>query len=106
MDRETAKAINSVKTFKKAISKKIKVDKLIVFGSAAMGRLGKHSDIDMILVSKSFKGLDSENRGPPLYFDWPSDRPFDLICLTPQEAKTKRKYPGIVKEAIREGLEI
>lgn len=106
MDPKTSEALKHVKTFKKAISKKIKIDKLIVFGSAAAGKIGKHSDIDILLISREFKKMEFEARGPPLYLDWPSDRPFDLICLTPEEVKARKKHPGLVQEALADGIEI
>jgi len=36
--------------------KKIKAEKLIIFGSFARGEFEEHSDIDILLVSKRFRG--------------------------------------------------
>ena len=37
---------------------------------------------------------------------WGYDYDVDIICLTPQELDKKKKEIGIIKEAVREGIEI
>jgi len=52
-----------ITNFKKALAKQgIKADKIILFGSQAQGTAGENSDIDIVVISSSFKGLDFMQR--------------------------------------------
>ena len=53
MDKKTT-IITQLKKFKHNLKTKIKIDKIIFFGSRAHGRPKKDSDIDLIIVSKKF----------------------------------------------------
>jgi predicted nucleotidyltransferase len=55
-DRE--KIVREIKEFKQKIKKKFYVDEIIIFGSAVRGEMNKHSDIDLIIVSKKFGTKD------------------------------------------------
>lgn len=46
-------------SFRKALAKQgIKADKIILFGSQAQGTAGENSDIDLVVISSNFKGLN------------------------------------------------
>lgn len=96
------KMIESIRQFKK----KIKADKVILFGSYATGKATEHSDIDLILVSKKFKGRDFFSRCKGLWLKWPLDLPVDFVPYTPKEFAKLSKDVSIVSEALREGIEI
>lgn len=53
--------------FIKKIPPFIKVDEVIVFGSYLEGNATEDSDIDLFVISDSFKGMDLENRLDILY---------------------------------------
>jgi uncharacterized protein len=92
--------------FRKDISKEYPIKKMILFGSRASGKITRHSDIDLILVSPKFRGRKRLDRSPPLYLKWDLHYPVDLICLTPEEFSRKKKQIGIIKQAVEEGIEI
>jgi predicted nucleotidyltransferase len=98
--------INSLKEFKKNLSKKIKIDKMIVFGSLARGKFTKDSDIDLIIVSKKFRKIAFHKRAITFDRYWKLDYPFDFICLSPEEYKKMRKGVTIVSLAEKEGIAI
>lgn len=111
MGKEKIKEIEeSVRKFKKRIAKKFFVEKIIIFGSAARGRLRKDSDIDIIVVSKKYGRKDVFKIVPKLYGEWHEkekiDYPVDIILFNRKEFNKLEKEVSIVSEALREGIEI
>jgi len=98
--------IQSLKGFKKELDKRVGVERMILFGSLARGKFRKDSDVDLIIVSKKFRGIPFFKRG--LRFDelWNLDYPFDFICLSPEEYKKMKKGVTIVTQAEKEGIAI
>jgi predicted nucleotidyltransferase len=67
---------------------KIRVQSLILFGSHASGKATRYSDIDIAVISPSFKGKGILKRqellGEAL---WPLQQPIEAIGYTPAEYK-------------------
>lgn len=95
-----------LREFKKKLSKRIPLKKIILFGSRATGKTHEWSDFDIIIVSDEFKGIISYKRCPNLYNDWDYDYPVDFLCYTSKEFNKLKKRPTIVKNAVEEGIEI
>ena|SRR3990167_5293223 len=106
MDKKNDAIIPMLKEFKKKAGKKIKLDKLIFFGSRATGKSKKNSDVDLLLISKKFKGKKHFKRSPLFYLIWDYPYDADILCLTPEELKKKMGQIGVVKQAVKEGIEI
>ncbi len=53
---------SQLKQFQKAVSEKIKIDQMIIFGSYLEGTAQDGSDIDVIVVSENFNGVDNFDR--------------------------------------------
>ncbi|MBI2582552.1 nucleotidyltransferase domain-containing protein [Candidatus Woesearchaeota archaeon] len=100
------KNIDKLKDFKKELSKEIRLDKVILFGSRARGKPTRYSDFDLILVSPSFRRKKSFQRGIGLYKYWHLNYPVDFLCYTPEEFNKLKKQITIVREAVKEGIEI
>jgi len=98
------KSLNIVKEFKNRASKKIPIEKVILFGSRANGKPHKWSDFDLIIVSDKFKGTISYKRVPQLYEYWTEDYPVDFLCYTTEEFNKLKNKISIVKEAIKKGI--
>jgi len=105
MDRKKT-LIAELQQFAQNISKDYPLTKMILFGSQATGRVTRHSDIDLIIVSKKFRGKRHLKRSPNLYMKWDLDYPVDFLCYTPEEFNKKKKMIGIVQQAVKEGIEI
>jgi predicted nucleotidyltransferase len=60
MDTKTIE--EPVRIFQKALSQKIRVGELILFGSFLNGKATEASDIDLIVVSDDFKRLTEDER--------------------------------------------
>lgn|SRR3989338_2002539 len=94
--------------FVKKAGKIVKLKKVILFGSRARGDSRTSSDIDIILISKNFENVPYYARADRFYLLWqyPEGVEIDIICLTEKELALKKKQIGIVKEAMKEGIEI
>ncbi|MEW6407339.1 MAG: nucleotidyltransferase domain-containing protein [Patescibacteria group bacterium] len=105
---------SKLKTFQKKILRnyfknlksKIKLDGVLLFGSYAYGKPNRHSDIDLVVISRSFKNLGFLER---LEFlskmrEGVAEKiPMDIIGYTPEEFKNIDKESIIMKQAKKEG---
>jgi len=91
----------------KEIAKKYQVERIILFGSRATGKIKESSDVDLIVVSKEKEKLELLQA---LYHEWHInqriDLPVDFICYTPEEFEKKEGGISIVSLALKEGIEI
>ena len=103
---KTQNDVSLVKRFKDKISRKMPIVKVILFGSRARGETREWSDYDILLVSEEFKGVVSYKRAPKIYDYWNHDYPVDFLCYTNEEFNRMKKKATIVREAVKEGIEI
>ena len=98
--------VKQLKEFKNAVRKDIHINRMIFFGSRA--RIGFHrdSDIDLVIVSPKFRRLNFFKRGAKMYDYWNLNYPVDFLCYTPEEFNKLKKHVTIVREAVKEGIEI
>ena len=95
-----------LKDFKSKLSKLIPIERMILFGSYAEGRQHKDSDIDLIIVSPKFIGVEFRFRPIGLYKYWNLEKPFDFLCYTPKEFSKLKKQITVLREAVKNGIEI
>src|SRR3989338_5764265 len=101
------KSINEqLSLFKTKLNKGLPVNKMILFGSRAKGKCWRDRDVDLIIVSPKFKKLDFFERGAKMYDYWDLNYPVDFLCYTPEEFNKLKKQITIVREAVKEGIEI
>lgn len=90
-----------------AVRKQYNVEKAILFGSRSRGDALKGSDYDFIIVSPDFAGVFFSQRIAKLYDLWTQRSVMvEPLCYTPEEFAQKSKEIGIVRTAVREGIEI
>lgn len=108
MGKANIEAIRLAKDFKKKASGRFDIDKMILFGSQATGKTREGSDIDLLVVSKKIKKRAEFMSA--LSMEWhitqKKNKPVDFICYTPEEFKAKSKGITIVRQALKEGVEI
>lgn len=100
------KIILEIKNFKNSLLSEIPIDKVVLFGSYARGDFGKYSDVDLIIVSKAFEKKRIVERAVGLHRHWSLNLPVDIICLTPKEYEGLKRRITVVREAVKEGIEI
>lgn len=91
--------------FAKEVSRSFRIEKGILFGSRARGDHLKRSDYDIMLVSPDFEGRHFTERASSVLKSIEHHFPMDLLCFTPKEFAEKKKQIGIVRTAVREGIE-
>ncbi len=97
---------SEVQQFIRRVSTAYKLERAIFFGSRARGDNLRHSDYDVILVSRDFEGIPFTDRITPLYKYWLSDEDIEPLCYTPDEFRKKAREIGLVRVALREGIEV
>ncbi len=98
--------IKKLREFKENLKKKISINEIIFFGSRVSGEFHKDSDIDLIIVSKDFEEKKFRYRAIGFYEYWDLDYPVDFLCYTPEEFNKLKNQITIVREAVKEGIEI
>jgi len=92
--------------FKNRLKRRFKVEKMILFGSRARNEHLLDSDVDLIIVSRQFQGQFFTNRISDVLEYWSAPVDLEPLCYTPEEFKRKLKEYGIVRTAVKEGVEI
>jgi len=101
------KALDIVKDYLRNLEDKIKVKKVILFGSAARGEMHRDSDIDLIIISPDFKKMEFMKR---LIFlirlrrEMKKRAPMDIFGYTPEEFEKMSKESVVLGEAKKEGV--
>ena len=98
--------VRQLRRFRRKISARHGVQKMILFGSFARGRTHRDSDVDLIVVSPRFRRKNVSQRASPLYLEWDLELPVDFLCYTPEEFRDLSTRPSLVREALREGIVI
>ncbi len=104
--RQAEADFRKVLEFKNNLSKDMPVKKIILFGSRATGKTHEWSDFDLIIASDKFKKEKSFKRASVLYDYWDYNYPVDFLCYTVDEFNKLKKRITIVREAVKEGIEI
>jgi len=99
-------ALTNLKKLKRKLNNQFKIQKFMLFGSRARGDWLLNSDVDIILVSNDFKKLKFKERCAEVIGYWNSPIDLEPLCYTLEEFKRKSKEIGIVKQAIKEGINI
>ena len=95
-----------LKKLLKKIQKEYEVRKMLLFGSRARGDYFLDSDVDIIIISPQFEGVFFTQRMANISEKWEGKVDIEPLCYTPEEFERKKKQIGIVKQAVKEGIEI
>lgn len=105
MDRKKD-LIHEIQSFRKRLSRKLKVERLIVFGSRMKGEHREDSDLDIIIISPNFRAVKFRRRALGFHKYWTLNFPVDFLCFTPEEFEEKKNQISIVREALETGVEV
>lgn len=92
--------------FASRLREEVGAQKVILFGSRARGDWLKESDYDFLVVADCFQDVPFSLRPAGLYRHWKGRPGIELLCYTPREFERKRRQITIVREAVREGIEL
>lgn len=79
-------------------------EQVLVFGSAARGSAGPHSDLDFLIIKAG--RFNARNVAGLIYRRMRGiTRPIDLVIVTPKQVKDNRDSPfSVLEPALREGM--
>ena len=80
--------------------------RIVLFGSAARGEMGRGSDINLMVVMPD--GTNRRRTAQRLYQSIRGvSQPFDLVVATPEDLERHRDTPGLIyREILRDGVTI
>lgn len=96
-----------VRAFVQAVQRSISPSRIVLFGSRARKTARSTSDYDFLVISPCFRKWEWEERSARVYHlkrNIPA--PMDIICLTPEEFKRKKKSLGVIREVVKEGIAV
>ena len=106
MGPSTDGLILELRSFRRKVSKRYPIQRMVLFGSRARGEARRDSDVDLIVVSDAFRRKNAVDRAYLIRLEWDLDYAVDFLCYTPDEFRVYSKAPGIVRQALREGKEV
>ncbi len=77
---------------------------VLLFGSRARGDALDDSDVDLVVVSESFRAMPFLERATAVLRDLDAPFAVDVLCYTPEEFERKRQEFGVVSAALEEGV--
>ncbi|MFQ5809840.1 MAG: HEPN domain-containing protein, partial [Armatimonadota bacterium] len=77
---------------------------VLLYGSRVRGDADEWSDLDVIVVSDAFAGMRFLERMSALQRAVDPPIGVEMFCYTPDEFERKRREPGVVATACREGV--
>ncbi|HSD57502.1 MAG TPA: nucleotidyltransferase domain-containing protein [Methanotrichaceae archaeon] len=95
-----------LRKFKRLVEKRFRLEKMILFGSRARDDWLYTSDVDLILVSENFQSMNFLQRMREISLLWDCDLLLEPLCYTPEEFERKKGELGIVRNALKYGIEI
>jgi len=79
---------------------------VLAFGSRIKGEGLAHSDLDLVIVSDSFRNIRWLERPGRVIEALGLTFGVDLLCYTPEEYACKREEFGVVRTACQEGVSL
>lgn len=80
-----------------------KPKEIIIFGSRISGKAHENSDIDVVMISDSFKNIPFIKRMPLVLKKAPFEKHVDYICYTPGEFNHLRYKSSVLMDALESG---
>lgn len=97
---------SAAERLKQRLAPAIQIEKILLFGSHGRGDARPDSDVDLIVVSPSFRGKSLGQRAHALHHAWDLDAAVDFLCYTPEEFARLASRTSIVQIALDEGREL
>ncbi len=107
MGARTAKEVDkALRDLVLRLKKAYKIDRILLYGSRSRGNNLKSSDVDLVVVSSDFEGVDWRERVISVARMWKGPVRLESLCYTPKEFRKMAKQITIVRKAKREGLRL
>ncbi|MBI3619198.1 nucleotidyltransferase domain-containing protein [Candidatus Peregrinibacteria bacterium] len=98
-------AIGIARRFRKKLNqKRLPIQQVLLFGSAARGNMHEHSDIDIAIVCMPFLDSKHEENVEFLLMSKDIDLRIETVCLHPEDLRNK--YFTLAQEVKRYGIPV
>jgi len=104
--RRLDEALRMVRAYLAELSGRIEVQEAYLFGSIARGDSLDVSDIDLLVVSPSVRGLRRDERISLAYRAWRFSKAADIFLLTPEEFERALKHSVVLRDARRYWIKV
>ena len=84
----------------------IKVEEAILFGSTATDNRLAESDIDLIIISQDFEGMELPQRFLILQKNWQSKTDLEAFGFTREEFDSLKNKSIVLQEAVEYGIKL
>ena len=102
----TAEVTRELRSLKRRLARRIRVERMLLFGSRARGDWLLTSDADLMIVSPDFQGRRFVDRSAEILGYWRGCVDLEAFCYTPAEIAERRREIGIIARALKEGRRI
>ena len=92
---------SSLRALVRSLKERMNDVEVYLFGSFARGDWLKNSDIDIIVVSSSFKGMEIHERYKQVRLLADRELSFEILTYTPEEFEELKERSVILKDASR-----
>jgi len=99
-------ALRMVRTYLAELSRQIEVREAYLFGSIARGDSLDVSDIDLLVVSPSVRGLRKDERIRLAYRAWRFSKAADIFLLTPEGFERALEHSVVLRDASRYWIKV
>ncbi len=82
------------------------IERILLFGSRGRGDSIKSSDVDLVVVSPDFRGVNWRERIIAVSRLWKGPVRLEPLCYTPEEFQGRAKELSIVRLASEEGVRL
>jgi hypothetical protein len=109
MDADAVNLSTALARLAERLHDEIGASSVLLFGSRARGSARPESDVELIVVSKSFSGVPplSRARGPrSVWRDVGGRVPLDLVCVTPDELSDALARPTLLAEVVPSSVDV
>ncbi|HKZ63315.1 MAG TPA: nucleotidyltransferase domain-containing protein [Thermoplasmata archaeon] len=96
----------AIKRLVSQLRRKYRIERILLFGSRGRGDALKASDVDLVVVSPDFRGVNWRERTLAVSRLWRGPVRLEALCYTPEEFLKRAQELSIVRRAREEGLRL
>jgi predicted nucleotidyltransferase len=111
MDSRTALSLDeaALRRFADRLRDRIGAQRVLLFGSHALGRATDESDYDFVVVADRFDSaplLDRQNGLRELFYETVGLAPLDFVCLSPREFERASEGASLIAEILPGAIDL
>ncbi len=102
-DRKVADALRALVG---RLRRAYRIERIVLFGSRSRGDALRSSDVDLVVVSRDFQGVNWRERAIAVSRLWRGPVLLVALCYIPEEFESRARQLSIVRRASEEGVRL